>query len=135
VNKPPYPLSSMAMILFGLSHLEDCGNGDDITLEDIKKHARAGDLIEFLTEKSGGMFASGFLEGPNKEFADWYVAQIRENCNAMDGREQRKYGIKNRGICLLISYTAEIIQQEKDLTFGLVDLDPPIVAPGSPRLS
>jgi len=114
--KPPYSMTNMAMVLFGLSALLDSGNADDITLNDVKGHARNGDLIEYLTKKAGGVFASGFLEGPiPKEFRTWYVEQIRENCDAMDGRERRKYGIENRGICLLISYTAEIIQQEKDL--------------------
>jgi hypothetical protein len=31
----------------------------------------------------------------------------------MDGRERRKYAIQNRGLCLLISYTDEIIQQAR----------------------
>lgn len=123
--KPPYSLACMAMILFGLSALADSRNTDDVTLNDVKTHAREGDLIEFLTEKAGGVFASGFLEGPStKEFRAWYVKKICENCDAMDGRERRKYGIENRGICLLISYTAEIIQQEKDLMLQPVRSSP-----------
>jgi hypothetical protein len=106
----------MAMILFGLSLLADSGKTDHVTLADVKKHARDGDLIDFLTKLGGGIFASGFLVGPEmKEFSNWYVNEIRDNCDAMEGRERRKYAIQNRGICLLISYTAEIIQQGKDL--------------------
>ena len=131
VWKPPYSMASMAMILFGLSILADSGKTDDVTIEEVKAHARSGDLIEFLAEKGGGMFASDFLKTPSqREFKAWYIAQIRDNCDAMDGRERRKYGIKNRGICLLISYTAEIIQQAKDLTLRLQPM-----APGSSRLS
>ena len=43
-------------------------------------------------------------------FIDWYVARLKDNCEVMEGRERRKYGIESRGLCLLISYTAEIIQ-------------------------
>ena len=129
--KPPYSMAFMAMILFGLSVLADSGKTDDITIEDVKQHARDGDLIEFLAEKGGGSFASRFLDSPDqKEFKTWYVGQIGDNCDAMHGRERRKYGIKNRGICLLISYTAEIVQQGKDLTLRLQPM-----APGSSRAS
>ncbi len=115
--KPPYRMSAMAMMLFGLSVLADSGKTDGVTIDEVKRHAYAGDLIEFLTELGGGVFASGFLDAPSwKEFGAWYVEQIRDNCKAMDGSERHKYGIENRGICLLISYTAEIIQQGKDFT-------------------
>ena len=117
---PPYSMACMAMVLFGLSCLLDSGNADDITLEDVKAHARDGDLIQFLTEKAGGSFGDGFLDAPGWEgFSAWYVERIRENCHAMDGRERRKYGIENRGICLLISYTAEILQQATDKELNL----------------
>jgi hypothetical protein len=43
------------------------------------------------------------------------VEAISGNCRAMEGSERRKYGIENNGICLLISYTAEILQHGKDL--------------------
>ena len=120
MEQPPYPMSSLAMILFGLSNMLDSGECDDITLDDVKRHARDGDLIAFLTEKAGGVFASGFLEGrEDRGFAKWYVEEIRKNCDVMEAREGRKYGIRRRGICLLISYTAEIIQTGKDLSLKL----------------
>jgi hypothetical protein len=127
--KPPYHISSMAMILFGLSVLADSGKTDDITFTDVKKHVKAGDLIEYLTKKGGGVFASGHLEGPSqKGFRAWYVEQIKGL--TIEGRERHCYGIENRGICLLISYTAEIIQRGKKLTLQF-----PQMAPGSKRPS
>jgi len=123
--KPPYPMSGIAMILFALSNLLDEGTADDISIEEVKSHARDGDLVEFLTEKSGGTFAMGILEMADyRNFRAWYVDQIVANCISMDGRERRKYGIENRGICLLISYTAELLQQatEKDIELRAVKL-------------
>jgi hypothetical protein len=120
--KPPYPIYGVTMILFGLSVLMDSGKCDDVTLDDVKQHAEKGDLIAFLTEKGGGIFASGFLKLPDwADFVRWYVNEIADLCHSMHDRERRKYGIKNRGICLLISYTAEIIQQAKDLTLEFRD--------------
>jgi hypothetical protein len=45
---------------------------------------------------NGGSFAMGIAES-NQDFGKWYKA---ENCKVMDGRERRKYGIQNRGLCL-----------------------------------
>jgi hypothetical protein len=129
--KPPYHISSMAMILFGLSNLADSGTTDDITVAQVKKHVYDGDLIDFLTEKGGGVFGNGLLKSSSqKGFADWYVGRIRDLCVSMEGRERRKYAIQKRGICLLISYTAEIIQEGKDLTLQL-----PLTPPGPKRPS
>lgn len=104
---PPYSMACVATVLWGLSSLADSGSADDVTLDNVKNHARTGDLIEFLTEKAGGTFAGGWLEAQDwAQFRRWYIEQIQNNCRAMDGRERRKYGIQDRGICLLISYTA-----------------------------
>ncbi len=66
------------MVLFGLSVLLDSGDSDDVSIAEVKKHAYSGDLIEFLTEKGGGVFAGGFLEAPSwKEFRAWYVEQMK----------------------------------------------------------
>lgn len=102
------------MMLFGLSSMLDTGNHDGITFEDVKRHAREGDLLDFLKTRAGGRFAMNLHEA-QPEFGRWYVNQIANNCDAMEGRERRKYGIERRGLCLLISYTAEIIQQGENI--------------------
>jgi hypothetical protein len=105
----PFPVSYLAMMLFDLSAMLDSGKHDDITIEEVKRHSRTGDLLNFLRERNGGSFAMGLTDSEPK-FGQWYTAQIADNCGAMDGRERRKYAIEKRGLCLLISYTAEIIQ-------------------------
>lgn len=94
----------------------DGGDNDHVTLEDVKRRAADGTLIDYLTKLGGGTFASGFLKG-KPQFSAWYVEKIADNCMAMNGREG-KYGIRNRGLCLLFSYTAEIMQQGDDLKFN-----------------
>jgi hypothetical protein len=47
------------------------------------------------------------------------VEEISGNCRATETSERRKYGIDNNGLCLLISYTAEILQAGKNLKFGI----------------
>jgi len=106
-------------MLRDLSSMLDSGKHDDISLEEVKQHARSGDLIPFLNERAkraraDDTFDNGFSESQPK-FIDWYVAQIRDNCEVMDGSERGNYGISSRGLCLLISYTAEIIQRGKNI--------------------
>lgn len=117
IDTPPYPVSLLALVLFGLSAMLDTGKHDDITFDEVKRHSLQGDLLDFLKARAGGYFASNFADTvPN--FSKWYTAQIADNCTAMEGRERRKYGVETRGLCLLISYTAEIIQSNRPpLTF------------------
>lgn len=87
--------------------------GDDITLEDVKDHASEGDLIPFLYKVTDEQFDMGYCKS-SPEFCQWYLTKIKDLCKegeAMSGAS----GIENRGICLLISYTAEIIQQGEDI--------------------
>lgn len=102
------------MLLFGLSAMLDTGKHDGITIDEVKRHAKAGDLLDFLRTRNGGSFAMGVAD--NNKFGKWWEEEIADNCATMDGRERRKYAIQGRGLCLLISYTAEIIQQGKNLT-------------------
>lgn len=109
MNASSFATSDLAMVLFGLSQMLDTGKHDDITIDEIKHQSASGTLLRFLRERNGGSFAMGIAD-TNPNFANWYEAQIAEHCKAMSGRERRKYAIKSRGLCLLISYTAEIIQ-------------------------
>ena len=119
MDKQPYPICLMSMMLFGLSAMLDTGKHDNITFDDVKLHSEGGDLIPFLKKQAGGDFASNAFDIlPN--FTRWYTAQIADICSAMHNRERRKYGLQRRGLCLLISYTAEILQSNRP-PFELTD--------------
>ena len=111
----PFPISFLTLMIFNLSSLLDSGKHDDISLEDVREHARAGDLIPFLNDRAkrvGDTFDNGFFE-VEPRFVDWYGTQLRDICEVK--RESRKYRIESRGLCLLISYTAEIIQRGENI--------------------
>jgi hypothetical protein len=115
MEKPPYSVINLAQIIFALSSLADAGKS--VSIEDVKEHAYAGDLWHYVGDL-GAKHSLGFqmYSSPHwEEFRAWYVGEISGNCRAMEGRERRKYGIENNGICLLISYTAEILQARKNL--------------------
>ena len=113
----PFPISFLTLMIFNLSSLLDSGKHDDISLEDVREHARAGDLIPFLNDRAkrvGDTFDNGFFEAEPR-FVAWYGAQLADICDVMETRERRKYRIESRGLCLLISYTAEIIQRGENI--------------------
>jgi hypothetical protein len=111
MTTPPFPVSHLTMVLFGLSAMLDTGKHDDITIADVKRHSRAGDLLKFLHDHNGVPFDMGITDH-DPGFAQWYTAKIEDLCGV---RERRTYAIENRGLCLLISLTAEIIQQGDDI--------------------
>ena len=115
MEMPPYSVVNLAQIIFALSSMVD--EGKTAPIKDVKDHAYAGDLWHYLWDL-GAKDHFGFQaysSPPWEEFRAWYVAGISENCRSMEGSERRKYGIENNGICLLISYTAEILQARKNL--------------------
>ncbi|HEX4169910.1 MAG TPA: hypothetical protein VHZ55_30965 [Bryobacteraceae bacterium] len=112
MSKPPFYIASLSMMLFDFSASLDTGKCDGISVTDVKKHAAIGDLFQFLEEETDANFHSSFIES-DPEFKSWYLDKLRGLCIEVD--ERRKYNIDNRGLCLLISHTAEIIQQGKDI--------------------
>lgn len=119
MEKPPYSVINLAQIIFALSSLVDKGN--TVPIKDVRDHAYAGDLWHYIGDL-GAKHHLGFQaysSPPWEEFRAWYVGEISGNCRATEGSERRKYGIENNGICLLISYTAEILQARKNLKLEL----------------
>jgi hypothetical protein len=93
----------------------DTGKHDDISTEDVKRHSKNGDLLEFLDKRNGAPLAIGILNrilNSKPEFGRWYISKIDDLCTTTVGRD---YEIKKNGLCLLISYTAEIIQRGDDI--------------------
>jgi hypothetical protein len=115
MEKPPYSVVNLANIFFALSSLAD--EGKSVSIKEVRDHAYAGDLWHYIADL-GAKHYLGFqaYSAPHwEEFRIWYVEAISGNCRAMEGSERRKYGIEKNGICLLISYTAEIMQEGKNL--------------------
>ena len=114
----PFPISFLTLMIFNLSSLLDSGKHDDISLEDVNEHVHAGDLIPFLNDRAKRVkdtFDNGSFE-VEPRFVDWYGTQLRDISNIMDAEHaRRKYRIESRGLCLLISYTAEIIQRGENI--------------------
>jgi len=47
----------------------------------------------------------------NNDFESWYVEHLQSLYDAYSGDENRKWGVQNKGLCLVLAWANEIIQQ------------------------
>lgn len=101
----------LTLMILELNGLLDTGNYDDITPAEVAAHLDDGTIFDYLRERVGmdidlSMFGA---EGPYPDFAAFYVAALRDLNGA--NSSGRKWGVSRRGLCLLVAWTNEIIQQ------------------------
>ena len=75
--------------------------------------ARTDDIIPFLKETTQGDsdFSLYGDDGPYSAFVEYYHEQMYQIFGGYAGNERRKWGVENLGLCLLLAWTNEIIQQ------------------------
>lgn len=110
---PKVKLTPLTLLAFELTHLLDTGKYNNITIGDIKREIRQGTLLEFLQHTVGNDIDLSIIrEGSTYPgFTDFYIEYLQKIVNAYSGNERRKWGIEHSGICLLLAWTIEIIQQ------------------------
>jgi|SRR5271166_119502 len=100
--------------LFDLNHALDSGKASDVTFQEVHEHLESGDLVEYL-QKRLGVHLSGVRPGIDQN--KFFIEALRSVRDSIWGRERRKFGVENNGVCMLIAYITEIIQS------GSWDLD------------
>ena len=100
-------------MILEINHLIDTGKYNDISLHDIKPEIDNGTILRYLQQKAGqDVDFSIILNGTTYPgFEEFYVDYLQRMCNTYSGNERRKWGIENLGLCLLLAWTNEIVQQ------------------------
>ena len=80
----------------------DSGRFDDITVEEVKRHAQAGTITNFLVDRLKDVTDLGWMEAQ-----DWAVVDEEWRTFALGIDEGRKMGVENKGLCLLLAYALE----------------------------
>lgn len=95
-------------LVWEFTALLDTGKHDGITVDEVKRHAGNGTIPAFLKDRFGGEMDTSVLEPE-----DWIELSEEWQSfeNTMD--EERKMGIKNKGVCLLLGYALESLQQRE----------------------
>jgi hypothetical protein len=104
--------SSFTHLILQLNRLLDSGKYERITIEEVHKHIDDRSVLRWLADIAEGdidlsVYLTANVYG---EFEELYANFLQNLSGGYAGREYRKWGVENRGICLLIAWTNEIIQ-------------------------
>ena len=104
---------ALTLLILQLNSLIDGGKYDDITIDEVHQHIDKGTILRFLRERAGDDIDLSIHLNTNTydDFEDFYVKHLQSIYDAYAGQERRKWGIANMGLCLLVAWTNEIIQQ------------------------
>jgi hypothetical protein len=105
--------TALTLLILYLNSLLDSGKYDDISLEDVKRHIDDGSILRFLRQRAGtDIDLSAHLDSSiHGNFEEFYVNNLQATLDAYGGNERRKWGVEKKGLCLLLAWTNEIIQQ------------------------
>lgn len=110
---PTVKLTPLTYMILAINHLIDTGKYNDISIDDIEKKIDDGTILNYLKEKAGNdIDLSLILNGTTYPgFENFYIENLQSLYNAYSGNERRKWLVENSGLCLLLAWTNEIIQQ------------------------
>ncbi len=102
-------------LLWQINILIDAGKYDSITVQEVKKHIKAETLPAFFVDRFGKDIDTSLI---SKE--DWLSLSEEWSSFVSAIDEGRKMGVYNKGLCLLLGYALESVQQrimtERDVT-------------------
>jgi hypothetical protein len=109
---PQFKLTRLTYLIFEYNHLLDTRKYDYITIDDIHREIEKGSVLRYIAkEAAGDVDLSLFLDAESAEFEHQYGKQLQSIYGGYAGRERKKWGVENLGLCLLVAWTDEIIQR------------------------
>ena len=109
---PKQKLTVLTLLILEFNHLIDTGKYTDISIEEIHHQIKNRTVIDFLRKKTAGDSDFTIFEGElYAKSIDYYNEQLLQIHEGYGGSENKKWGVTNQGLCLLIAWTNEIIQQ------------------------
>lgn len=96
-------------LLFNLIPLADDKSYDSVSFEEMKEVVSSEKVFEFLEDKFGKRVDFSLY---TKEERTEICKELWQICGGQSGRERKKFGVENNGICLLMAYVADAIQKD-----------------------
>ena len=108
----------LTLMILTLNHLLDTGRYDSITVDEVSEHIKDGSVLQFIRTRSEedelGVL-DVLLDGKTYgDFEHFFVTSLQSIQGGYGGQERQKWGVEHRGICLLIAWTAQILQDGTD---------------------
>jgi hypothetical protein len=106
-------LSSLTYIGFETNAVWDTCPDFELSFSEVYDAAEQGCLVELLKKRFGDVADLSLfeLEGNQTEL-EQVEAALKNAAEALQGREKRKVGVRNSGICLVMAIIFEAIQQQ-----------------------
>jgi hypothetical protein len=104
---------ALTLLINNLNRVLDTGRYDDIPLDEVASHIEDGSILQFIRTRAGKDIDFGILLNGSTydSFERFYVTYVQSLLHVYGSHN---WGVSNRGLCLLIALTNEIIQQGSD---------------------
>lgn len=112
-NVSPIKLTHLSYVLFELNAVIDTGKYDYISIADIHREIEKGTVLRYIAKEAAGDIDLSLLldrEDDELNFEHRYAQHLQSIYGGYAGQERRKWGVENKGLCLLMAWTIEIIQ-------------------------
>lgn len=112
-NLPKVKLTALTLLILELNHVIDTGEFNDISIEEVYHQIEAKNILPFLMERTKGEsdFSLYCKDGPYSGFVEFYHEKMYQLYGGYAGAHRKKWGVENLGLCLLLAWTNELVQQ------------------------
>lgn len=110
---PIIKLKALTLLILELNHLIDTGEFNDISIDDVYREIERKNILPFLKEATKGRsdFSLYSEDGPYAGFSDFYHERMERIHSAYAGDHRRRWGVENLGLCLVLAWTNQLVQQ------------------------
>lgn len=114
IELPKQKLTVLTLLVLEFNHLIDTGKYNNITIDDVHREIENKNIIPYIARETAGDSDFSIFTDAGSSYANYvkyYHEQMYELYGGYAGNERRKWGVKNLGLCLLVAWTNELIQQ------------------------
>lgn len=109
---PKVSLRAFTILMSEINILIDSGEFNDITIEEVYEWIKKEKILPCLGKRATGKIDLSLydVKGPYSNFAKYYHDQMKRLADAYAGDHERKWGVNNLGLCLLLAWTNQLVQ-------------------------
>lgn len=109
---------ALTLLILQINRLIDSRKHDDISIADVHQAIESRSLLRMVKERAGtDVDLSMHMSEAYGGFEAYFEQKMVEFYEVYAGQERRKWGIENSGLCLILAWTNEIIQNGEGLTW------------------
>jgi len=112
-------ITALTLLILQINSLIDSGKYNSITIAEVHQAIEQKKVLRFLKEQAGKEIdlSCHIDTSPYGNFEEYFETKLNAIYSGYAGQERRKWGVKNSGLCLILAWTNEIIQQGENLTW------------------